>query len=102
MKNEVSIIYVEDDASSAEILTLYLERQGYQVSLFDNAAYAKRALVNLNFHLAIFDIMLPKGDGIELLQLAVSKQLPSIMVTAKITESDRLLGFDLGADDYVC
>ena len=98
----MSIIYVEDDASSAEILTLYLERQGYKVNHFDNAADAKRALANLNFDLAIFDIMLPKGDGTELLQLAVSKQLPSIMVTAKITESERLLGFDLGADDYVC
>ena len=54
------------------------------------------------FDIAILDIMLPGGDGRELLQIAVQKKLPCIMVTAKVTESDRINGFDLGADDYVC
>ncbi|BDX08310.1 response regulator transcription factor [Planctobacterium marinum] len=96
------IIYVEDDASSAEILTLYLEKNNLKVSHFDNASDARRAIENMHFDSAILDIMLPGGDGRDLLKLAVQKKLPAIMVTAKITESDRINGFELGADDYVC
>ncbi|GHF97884.1 response regulator transcription factor [Thalassotalea marina] len=102
MLNDICILYVEDDKSSAEILTLYLQKQGYKVTYCDNAIDANRALDNLSFHLAIFDIMLPGGDGRTLLEKAVEKSLPSMMVTAKVAENDRINGFDLGADDYVC
>lgn len=101
-KSTIQIIYVEDDLSTAEVLILYLEQQGYKVFHFDDGQAAHRALTNLNFDLAIFDIMLPNIDGKTLLSLAVQKSIPSIMVTAKVTEDDRIDGFDLGADDYVC
>ena len=97
-----NIIYVEDDASSAEILVLYLEQKGFKVSHYDNAEDAQRAIKNISFDVAILDVMLPKGNGLELLKLAVQTKLPSIMVTAKVSESDRIHGFELGADDYVC
>ena len=102
MSSTINILYVEDDVASAQILTLYLEKQGYRVSHFDNAVDAQRALDNLAFQLAIFDVMMPGGDGFSLLKNAAKKDIPSIMVTAKVTESDRIHGFDLGADDYVC
>ena len=102
MRSAITILYVEDDVASAKILTLYLEKQGYRVSHFDNALDAQRALDNLAFQLAIFDVMMPGGDGFSLLKQAAMKDIPSIMVTANVTEDDRIHGFDLGADDYVC
>ncbi|MDF2179280.1 response regulator transcription factor [Aliiglaciecola sp. CAU 1673] len=96
------VLYVEDDINSAEILTLYLKQQGLDVQHYDNAQDATRALNNLNWDIAIFDIMLPGGDGRQLLHKAVELNIPTIMVTAKVSESDRLQGFDAGADDYVC
>ena len=96
------LLYVEDDLSSAQILKLYLEKAGYNVVHYDNADDATRALDNLNFDLAIFDIMIKNGDGRDLLKVAVAKNIPSLMVTAKVDEIDRLEGFQLGADDYVC
>lgn len=96
------LLYVEDEQSIADILLLYLQQQGYQVQHYANATDARRALQNLNFDLAILDVMLPGGDGRELLQLAVQKQIPCIMVTARVSEEDRIEGFELGSDDYVC
>lgn len=101
-KSPTQIIYVEDDASTAEVLILYLEQQGHKVFHYRDGLAAHRALINLNFDLAIFDIMLPNIDGKALLSIAVEKSIPSIMVTAKVAEDDRIEGFDLGADDYVC
>ena len=91
-----------DDIKTPIDTKVYLEKQGYRVSHFDNAVDAQRALDNLAFQLAIFDVMMPGGDGFSLLKNATKKDIPSIMVTAKVTESDRIHGFDLGADDYVC
>ena len=102
VKHPVDILYVEDDQAIAEILILYLEQQNYKVTHFTDGLSAQRALSNLNFDLAILDIMLPNVDGKRLLKQAVEKSIPSIMVTAKIAEDDRIEGFDLGADDYVC
>lgn len=96
------VLYVEDDISSAQILELYLQQTGFDVTHYDNAEDAVRALANLAFDVAIFDIMIRKGDGRDLLKIAVSNRVPSLMVTAKVDEADRLEGFSLGADDYVC
>lgn len=96
------LIYVEDEQSIAQVLLLYLKEQGYQVQYYKNALDARRALQNLTFDLAILDVVLPGGDGRDLLQLAVHKQIPSIMVTARVSEENRIEGFELGADDYIC
>lgn len=102
MTDTIAILYVEDDLNSAEILKLYLEKQGYSVTHYDNASDAQRALENLSFQLAIFDVMLPGGNGFSLLKSSASKDIPTILITAKVNEQDRLYGFDLGADDYIC
>ncbi|MCV2883167.1 response regulator transcription factor [Aestuariibacter sp. AA17] len=96
------ILYVEDDIESANILTLYLQKAGLTVHHYDNVVDASRALTNLTFELALFDVMLPGGDGRTLLKHAVEKGIPSIMLTAVVDEEARILGFELGADDYVC
>lgn len=102
MKTSSRLIYVEDEHSIAQILTLYLQQQGYLVQHYSHAEDARRALQHLHFDLAILDVMLPGGDGRDLLKLAVQKQIPCIMVTARVAEEQRLEGFELGADDYVC
>lgn len=96
------VLYVEDDVSSAQLLALYLRDNGFEVFHYDNADDAVRALDNLEFDVAIFDIMIRNGDGRDLLKIAVAQRLPSLMVTAKVDEADRLDGFSRGADDYVC
>jgi two-component system alkaline phosphatase synthesis response regulator PhoP/two-component system response regulator BaeR len=102
MSQTPSILYVEDDLSAAEILILYFKNQGYDVTHFDNGIDASRAINNLHFDIAVLDIMLPKGDGRDLLKQTVVKKIPTLMVTAKIQESERLEGFSLGSDDYIC
>lgn len=102
MSGNYRVLYVEDEPGAAEILKLYLVREGYSVSHFDNAEDAARALQNLVFDMALLDVMLPGGDGRSLLKTAVEKHIPAIMVTARVDEEARLEGFELGADDYIC
>jgi DNA-binding response OmpR family regulator len=99
---KLSILYVEDEVETSKIVKRYLEKAGYKVHLFNHGNTALRALHCMKFDIAIFDIMLPGTDGISLLKQAVSQSIPSIMVTARTIEADRIHGLDLGADDYVC
>jgi DNA-binding response OmpR family regulator len=98
----ISILYVEDEVETAQIVELYLQRAGYKVASYNNGDLAKRAIHNLTFDLAILDIMLPGSDGMSLLKLTSAKGIPTIMVTAKSAELDKTSGLDSGADDYVC
>jgi len=102
MSQSFSVLYLEDDPSSAEMFQLYLQQKELQVRHYDNVADAQRALDNIHFDIAVLDVMLPDGDGRAVLKNAVNKNIPTIMVTAKIAENDRVEGFELGADDYVC
>lgn len=98
----ISIIYVEDEIETAHIVELYLQKTGFNVSLYTNGDVAYRALNNLHFDLAILDINVPDVNGIALLKQASAKSIPTIMVTAKSAEPDKIFGLDSGADDYVC
>jgi DNA-binding response OmpR family regulator len=98
----ISIIYVEDEIETAHIVELYLQKAGFKVSLYTNGDVASRAFNNLHFDLAILDINVPGTDGIALLKQASVKSIPTIMVTAKSAEPDKIFGLDSGADDYVC
>jgi DNA-binding response OmpR family regulator len=103
MLNQREILVVEDDRKTVELLRLYLERAGYRVAL----AYDGRSALDQIRHqppdLMVLDLMLPKVNGLELCQIVrqESNDLPIIMLTAKSTEDDLLLGLDLGADDYM-
>lgn len=96
------VIYVEDDASIADITVRYLQLAGLQVQYFNNATTATRALQNLPFDVAVLDINLPDGCGLALLQQAVQSHIPTLLVTARVSETQRIEGLQRGADDYLC
>jgi DNA-binding response OmpR family regulator len=96
------ILIVEDDPNTANLVTLYLEREGFKVFSADNGERGLRMARQHHPHLVILDLMLPKVDGWEVCrQLRQHSQVPVIMLTARDEEIDRVAGLTLGADDYV-
>ncbi|WP_054017670.1 response regulator [Pseudoalteromonas sp. R3] len=100
MKYNTRIIYVEDEQETADIVSAYLAHAGYCVSHLTTHKSAQKALYEENFDLAILDIVLPDGSGLELLQNAVAQGVPSILLSAKKSESERIEGFRLGAVNW--
>lgn len=100
------VLVVEDEKKLAEILKDFLELSGFLVNLVDDGAKVMEALNCFQPDIILLDIMLPNKDGIalcrEIRQSPAHQYLPIIMTTAKVEEIDRLLGLELGADDYVC
>ncbi len=96
------ILIVEDEKPIADILSFNLKREGYSVII----AYDGQDAINKTFNekpdLILLDVMLPKKDGFQVLKEIRQKlQIPVIMVTAKEEEVDKVLGLELGADDYI-
>jgi DNA-binding response OmpR family regulator len=96
------VLVVEDDLTVAEVVTRYLEREGFAVeSVADGHEALARADTQLP-DLVVLDIMLPGLDGLEVCRRLRSRApIPVVMLTARGSEEDRVLGLDLGADDYV-
>jgi DNA-binding response OmpR family regulator len=96
------VLIVEDDPTVAEVVTRYLEREGFAVeSVADGREAIARADARLP-DLVVLDIMLPGLDGLEVCRrLRARAPIPVVMLTARGSEEDRVLGLDLGADDYV-
>ena len=99
----MKLIYVvEDHQVIREGVRRYLELAGYKVIGFGNLASVREAFRITKADLLIQDVMLPDGDGFELVkELRASMDIPVIFMTAKIAEEDRIHGFELGADDYI-
>jgi len=96
------ILVVDDDAKTVELVKLYLNRDGYKVLVAYNGTEALRLAREVHPDLIVLDLMLPGMDGLEVCSaLRAESDVPIIMLTAKTAEQDRLLGLDLGADDYV-
>ncbi len=96
------ILVVDDDTNICELLRLYLEKEGYNVSIANNGNDAVRMFKDLNPDLMILDIMLPGLDGWQVCrEVRKFSENPIIMITAKGETFDKVLGFELGADDYV-
>ena len=96
------ILIVDDDRKTVELIKLYLEKDGYRVL----AAYDGRQALELVRQrapdLIVLDLMLPAVDGLDVCRLVrAESRVPIIMLTARSTEEDKLLGLDLGADDYL-
>ncbi len=99
----IKILIVEDDFKIADMIGNYLRTNGYQTHHVHDGGHALLTFKNYQPHLVLLDVMLPTIDGIEICRLLRStSNVPIIMVTAKIEEIDRLLGLEIGADDYVC
>lgn len=97
-----TILIAEDDEDILNILKLYLESSGYRVIAVSDGETAYRVIKEETIDLAIFDIMMPKMDGLTLTQrVRQIKSLPIIILTAKIEDNDKILGLNLGADDYL-
>lgn len=96
------VLVVEDEPDIRRLLRAYLEREGFTVEETNNGQRALTLVKEYNYDLIILDIMIPELDGWSVCQ-KIRKQsvVPIIMVTAKGTEPDRIMGLELGADDYL-
>lgn len=97
------ILVVDDDMRLRSLLERYLVEQGYQVRAAANAEQMDRFLERENFHLMVLDLMLPGEDGLSICRRLRQKEnkLPIVMLTAKGDEVDRIIGLEMGADDYL-
>jgi two-component system OmpR family response regulator len=103
MPDAAHILIVDDHREMRELVGRILERDGYRVSAAANGAEMKRVLRDRNVDLIVLDIMLPSVDGLELCRdiRAGASNVPIIMLTAKGDEIDRVIGLEMGADDYM-
>jgi DNA-binding response OmpR family regulator len=96
------ILLVDDEPSLQKMLTHALEREGFQVQVVGDGEAALDAFKTYEPHLIVLDIMLPKLDGTEVIRrIRMQSDVPVIMLTARDDEIDRVVGLELGADDYV-
>ncbi|MCK6442917.1 response regulator [Elstera cyanobacteriorum] len=97
------ILIVDDEPGIAEIIGAYLEREGYEASWLSSGAAVMPWLATVQPDLILLDVMLPEVDGLSLCRsIRATSSVPIIMVTARVDEIDRLLGLEIGADDYIC
>lgn len=97
-----NILVVEDNEEIRTIVEKYLVRSGYDCTAVDDGFLALDAFNDAEYHLVILDVMMPGIDGFEVLsRLRMTSTVPVLFLTARELESDRIKGFDLGADDYV-
>ncbi len=103
MSEQPHILVVEDDEMIVEPLVYGLEREGFRVSVAEDGDAAIRAVRELSPDLVLLDIMLPKRSGFEVVKILRSEgvTIPIIMLTARGQEMDKVMGLELGADDYV-
>lgn len=97
-----AILLVDDEPALREPLARYLEMQGFQVTEAASAAEARATLGAVRFDLVLLDVMMPGEDGLSLCRhLAEARRLPVIFLTARGEATDRIVGLEIGADDYV-
>ncbi|WP_405775120.1 response regulator transcription factor [Streptomyces sp. NBC_00859] len=97
------VIVAEDDEKQAELVRRYLEREGHAVTVVGDGLAALDEVRHKAPDLLVLDVMMPRADGLDVVRVlrAESRELPVLMLTARTTEDDLLLGLDLGADDYM-
>jgi two-component system OmpR family response regulator len=96
------ILIVEDDRDTRELVSRFLKQNGFRVTAVGDGRMMRKALADGRFDLVILDLMLPGEDGLSLCRdLRARQSLPIIMVTAKGEETDRIVGLEVGADDYL-
>ena len=99
---DIKIMVVDDDKNICELLRLYLEKEGYDVAVMADGAAAVEAFDTVRPDLMLLDVMMPRMDGWQVCrEIRKKSQCPIIMITAKGEVFDRVLGLELGADDYV-
>ena len=102
MDTKIKILVVDDEKNICELIRLYLEKEGYEVLLAFDGDQALSIFKNEAPSLVLLDIMLPKKDGLAVCQeIRQVSNIPVIMLTAKGETFDKVLGLELGADDYI-
>lgn len=97
-----SVLLVDDDVELAEMLGDYLAQDGFLVSTLHDGLSGVEAALSGNFAIVVLDVMMPGLSGIEVLRrIRASSAMPVVMLTAKGDDMDRIVGLELGADDYV-
>lgn len=97
------IIVVEDEPKISQLLVDYLQRDGFAVTVLEEGSSAVEVIGANKPALVILDLMLPGKDGLTICkEVRQFSNLPIVMLTARVDEVDRLVGLELGADDYVC
>jgi two-component system response regulator BaeR len=103
MNMNKKVLIIEDEAQIASILKDYFQQSGFEVHTLDSGAKAVDTIKRLVPDAVILDLMLPDTDGLEICrQVRKFSNVPMLMATAKVEEVDRLIGLELGADDYIC
>lgn len=102
MSDTYRILVVEDDEQIRDGIEIYLKSQGYEVSKAGDGIEGLEVLKKEKIHLAIVDVMMPRMDGIHMvMRLRKEYDFPVIMLSAKSEEVDKIMGLNMGADDYV-
>ncbi len=97
------VLIVEDEEKIASLLADYLIKAGYQTSIMHDGTDVVSTVKNQHFDLILLDLMLPGKDGLTICrEIQEFSNIAIIMITARVDEIDRLLGLELGADDYIC
>ncbi|MDU7904147.1 MAG: response regulator transcription factor [Peptostreptococcaceae bacterium] len=97
-----NILVVDDDKEIVDSIEIYLRNEGFNIFKAYDGMEALEILVSENIHLIIMDIMMPKLDGINAtIKIREEKNIPIILVSAKSEDSDKIIGLNIGADDYI-
>lgn len=98
-----SLLIIDDDIELCELLSRWLSQEGFKVEARHDGSSARKALSELDFEAVVLDVMLPDGSGLDLLRKLRSEHptLPVLMLSARGEPFDRILGLELGADDYL-
>lgn len=101
--NKQHILIVEDEEPIAEVLEVYCKGSGYDTTHFSEGSLVASYVRQTPPNLILLDLMLPDKNGLDIFkEIRMFSSVPVIMVTAKVEDIDRLLGLELGADDYIC
>jgi two-component system response regulator CpxR len=99
---KMKILIVDDDKKLCRLVADYLEPMGYQVEASHNGAQGLERVLKGDFHAVILDVMMPQMDGFEVLKrMRRESDIPVLMLTARGEETDRIVGLEMGADDYL-
>jgi len=97
-----SVLLVDDDEELVDLLQNYLEREGFSVGRADDGDVGVREALTGRYAIAVVDMMMPRVNGIETLKaIRARSKMPIIFLTAKGDDTDRIIGLELGADDYI-
>lgn len=106
MKQKHHVLVVDDDSGITELLCAYLERFGLQAHAAANGAEMRRVLASQAIDIVVMDLQLPGEDGLvlttELRRQPLTQRIPVLMLTARGSPIDRVIGLEMGADDYLC